>query len=238
MTLRFEHRKFLLTKKGRSMKRSANVVVFLGLLAGTAADMAQAADTGFYGYLSAGQSKSARKAESDQALTGSGATAFTSSYDDTDTGYKLQAGYRINKNLAVEGGYADLGKFTYNTNVTAPLATTGVVTLKVDGWNVGVVGRLPFSETVTGFAKLGAFAYNVDYACTRTGTVCTNPTRTASGTSANYGAGVDFNFASNWFARAEYEVFTRVGDTMNATGSTGTTRADVDMASVGIGYKF
>lgn len=65
------------------MKRSAHIVVLLGLVAGTNAGMAQAADTGFYGYLSAGQSKSDRKAESDQALVGAGATAFTSSFDDT-----------------------------------------------------------------------------------------------------------------------------------------------------------
>lgn len=220
------------------MKRSVYIVALLGLVAGTNAGMAQAADTGFYGYLSAGQSKSDRKAESDRALAGAGATAFTSSIDDTDTGYKLQAGYQINKNFSVEGGYADLGKFAYSSNITAPTATSGVITLKVDGWNIGVVGRLPFSDTVTGFAKLGAFAYNADYACTRTGTACVTPTRTASGTSTNYGAGVDFNFASNWFARAEYEVYTRVGDPMSADGSTGTSRADVNMASVGIGYKF
>jgi OOP family OmpA-OmpF porin len=220
------------------MKRSAHIVVILGLAAGINAGMAQAADTGFYGYLSAGQSKSDRKAEGDQALAGAGATAFTSSFDDTDTGYKLQAGYQINKNLAVEGGYADLGKFNYSSNITAPIATSGVITLKVDGWNIGVVGRLPFSDTVTGFAKLGAFAYTADYACTRTGPVCVTPTRTASGTSTNYGVGADFTFAGNWFARAEYEVYTRVGDPMSADGSTGTSRADVNMASVGIGYKF
>lgn len=220
------------------MKRSTRIVVLLGLAAGFNVGMAQAADTGFYGYVSAGQSKSDRKAESDRALAGAGATAYTSNFDDTDTGYKLQAGYQINKNLAVEGGYVDLGKFTYTSNITAPLATSGVITLKVDGWNIGVVGRLPFSDAVTGFAKLGAFAYTVDYACTRTGPVCASAIRTASGTSTNYGAGVDFNFAGNWFARAEYEVYTRVGDPLNADGSTGTSRADVNLASVGIGYKF
>lgn len=220
------------------MKKSAFIVALLGLVAGIYAGMAQSADSGFYSYLSAGQTKSDRKAESDRALAGAGATAFTSNFDDTDTAYKLQVGYQFNKHFAVEGGYADLGKLVYSSNITAPSSISGVITLKVDGWNLGVVGRLPFSDNVTGFAKLGAFAYNVDYACTRTGTPCVYPSRKVSGTSAHYGVGVDFNFASNWFARAEYEVYARVGDPMNADGTSGTTREDVNLASIGVGYRF
>lgn len=218
------------------MKNNQPALVLMALIAGVTTST-QAADTGFYGYLSVGQSQSDRKAESDRALTGAGATAFTSSFDDTGTAYKIQAGYHFNKNLAIEGGYAKLGEFAYSATITAPIADAGVVTLDVDGWNLDMVGRLPFVDTFTGFAKLGAFAYNADYRCSRT-VSCGTASRSASGTSFHYGLGVDYDFAGNWFARAEYEVFTKVGDPMSATGTTGTSQEDVRLGSVGIGYRF
>lgn len=218
------------------MKSKQSAFVLTALIAGLCAS-AQAADTGFYGYLSAGQSQSDRKAEADRALTGAGATAFTSSIDDTDTAYKIQAGYRFSKNLTIEGGYAKLGEFTYRAAITAPVTETGVVAIEGDGWNLDLVGRLPFNDSLSGFAKLGAFVYNLDYQCT--GTVyCGTASRSASGTSFHYGLGLDYAFAGNWFARAEYEVIADVGDPMSADGTTGTSQEDVRLGSVGIGYRF
>lgn len=218
------------------MKSTQIAFILATLVAGFAAS-AQAADTGFYGSVSLGQSQSDRKDEADRTLTGAGATAFTSSMDDTDSAWKIQAGYRFSKNLAIEGGYANLGEFAYRAAITAPVTETGVVTLDIDGWNLDVVGRLPFNPSLTGFAKVGAFFYNLDYQCT--GTVyCGTPSRSASGTSLHYGLGVDYSFSSNWFARAEYEVFAKVGDAMSADGTTGTTREDVKLGSLGIGYRF
>lgn len=218
------------------MKNKQTVFVQVALITGFSAS-ALATDTGFYGYLSAGQSQSDRKAEADRALTGAGATAFTSSMDDTDTAWKIQAGYRFNKNLAIEGGYAQLGELAYRAAITSPVAETGVVTLDIDGWNLDVVGRLPFNDSLTGFAKVGAFVYKLDYQCT--GTVyCGTASRSASGTRLHYGLGVDYVFSSNWFARAEYEVLAKVGDSMSADGTTGTSQEDVRLGSVGVGYRF
>lgn len=218
------------------MKHKQTALILTALVAGFSAS-AHAADTGFYGYLAAGQSQSDRQAEADRALTGAGATAFTSSMDDTATAWKIQAGYRFNKNLAVEGGYAKLGELAYRAAITAPVVETGVVSLDIDGWNLDVVGRLPFNDSLTGFAKVGAFVYNLDYQCI--GTVyCGTASRSASGTSLHYGLGVDYAFAGNWFARAEYEVFTEVGDPMSADGAAGTSQEDVRLASVGVGYRF
>lgn len=218
------------------MKTKQTTLALATLVAGFAVS-AQAGDSGFYGSLSVGQSKSDRKAEADRALTGAGATAFTSSIDDTATAWKLQAGYRFNKHLAIEGGYVKLGEFAYNATITAPFTDAGTVTLDTDGWNLDLVGRLPFNDSLSGFAKLGAFAYNLDYQCTRT-VSCGSASRSASGTTFHYGLGVDYAFAGKWFARAEYEVFTKVGDPMSATGATGTSREDVRLGSVGVGYRF
>lgn len=217
------------------MKHKQTALILTALVAGLSAS-AHAADTGFYGHLAGGQSQSGRQTEADRALAGAGATAFTSSMDDTATAWKIQAGYRFNKNLAVEGGYAKLGELAYRAAITAPVVETGVVSLDIDGWNLDVVGRLPFNDSLIGFAKVGAFVYNLDYQCA--GTVyCGTASRSASGTSLHYGLGVDYVFAGSWFARAEYEVFANVGDSMSADGTTGTSREDVRLGSVGVGYR-
>src|SRR6266480_2733739 len=39
--------------------------------------------------------------------------------NNSDTGWKLFAGYKFHPNFAVEGGYVDLGKFSAGTNITA-----------------------------------------------------------------------------------------------------------------------
>ena len=77
----------------------------------------------------------------------------------------------------------------------------------------------------------------LDYQCT--GTVyCGTASRSASGTRLHYGLGVEYAFASNGFARAEYEVFAKVGDSMGADGTSGTSQKDVRLGSVGVGYRF
>lgn len=220
------------------MKRSAHIIGLLGLAAGIYTGIVQAADTGLYGYISVGHAESDRKDQADTALHNSGIIAMTSSADDTDTGYKLQLGYQLNRNFAVEGGYVKFGKYNYKAASTAPVVATRDVDNDIDGWNIGLVGRLSLSEQFAAFGKLGAVYSETDYTCRGTGIACTNPNRTAKETTAYYGLGLDWNFSRNWFARAEYEVFADVGESLNSNGVTGTTRADVKMGSVGIGYKF
>lgn len=220
------------------MKRSIQSAIVLGLSATLAGPVAHADETGYYGYLATGRTKSDRKAEIDSSIINAGinAATLTSSADDTDTGWKFQAGYRFNRHFAVEGGYADLGKFTYDASATLP--ATRHSESKVRGWNIDAVGYLPITDTVVGFAKLGAFIYDIDTSCSGTGVPCSNPNRSANRTGTRYGLGVDWTFSRAWFARAEYEVYSRVGESLNATGTTGTTRADVKMGSIGIGYRF
>ncbi len=222
------------------MRKSHPLSLVLACMAAIACCAAQAEDTGYYGYLATGQSKSTgRKTEIGNSIIAAGVapSALTSSADETDTTWKLQVGYRFNPNFAVEGGYVDLGKFTYDARATVPAATRHG-DIKIDGWNVDLVGYLPFSESLTGFAKLGAFAYDVTFTCSGTGIPCSNQTRSASGTSTHYGLGVAWTFSRNWFLRAEYDVYDRVGDSFNRTGTQGTTRADITTTTIGVGYHF
>lgn len=219
------------------MTHTLIATALLGAL-GAAATPALAADSGFYLYGSAGQADTDRKAQVEATFTALGITAFTSSGDKHDTGYKLQAGWRFNRHIAIEGGYVDLGKYSFRAASTAPIVATRNGTLKIDGWNLGIAASAPLNEQFSLIAKAGVLNYSTEFHCTGTGVACANPDRSDSGAPLYYGVGAGWNFNPNWFLRAEYEVFTDVGTSFNTTGTTGTSKDDVKMGSVGVGYKF
>lgn len=212
--------------------------ITVSLVLATISTIAGAAETGAYVYASVGQADSSRKAQADASITGLGATAFTSSANESDTTYALQAGWSFNPYLSVEGGYVNLGDYSYSANVTAPTAATRNAAIKVDGWNVGVVGALPLGEQFSIFAKAGVFNYKLKFHADGTGIAVVNPDRTDDGSAIYYGLGANWNFSSNWFARAEYQVFQDIGTELNVSGTTGTSKADIKVGSVGVGYRF
>lgn len=67
--------------------------------------------------------------------------------------------------------------------------------------------------------KLGLAAYDLSYNCQGAVIACVTPNRNNTGTPLHYGLGLDWKFSKNWFARAEYEVYEKVGEAFNATGS-------------------
>src|SRR5688500_2918676 len=90
----------------------------LAVLAAFASTAAVAADSGWYGGLSIGQSRA--EIDDDRIRAGLQPRVVTSiEDDDTDTGFKLLAGRKFNRNFAVEGGYFNLGKFGYTANTAA-----------------------------------------------------------------------------------------------------------------------
>jgi OOP family OmpA-OmpF porin len=219
-------------------QKLATTILAIAVLESIGLTTVMAADNKFYAYVSAGSSDSSRKAETDTAIANSGITAFTSSEDAKDTAYKLQIGYQVNRHLAIEGGYVDMGKFTYRAAATAPVTATRDGDVKASGWNIGVVGVLPFTDKLSGFGKAGVIAYDLKYACRATGIACTSPDRSTDGTPLYYGLGLDWRLSREWFVRAEYEVFQDIGDSFNSNGTTGTTKADVKISGIGVGYRF
>ena len=73
------------------------------------------------------------------------------SCDDSDTAFKIFGGYKLNKNVAFEAAYIDMGE---------AVATDGVDTLTVEATaiNFSVLGIIPASNTVDIYGKLG-FAF-------------------------------------------------------------------------------
>ena len=162
-----------------------------------------------------------------------GATSVYSSTDETDTSWKLFAGYKFNKNFSLEGGYADLGKF--HAKAGGVIGTPVSINAKVDSYAIFVdaVGTLPLNESFSIFGKAGA-AY-------------THTKTKVSGSWAGFvdsssdsdnevvpklGLGAEYNLTKTVAVRAEYERYFKVGD-KNQTGE-----SDVGVWSVGVKMAF
>ena len=104
------------------MKRTLPLIA-LALAAVSPAASAAETDSGLYVIAATGPTDTGgRKSQADATIRNLGVTTFQSSADEKDIGYKLQLGYRINRHIAIEGGYMDLGCYTYAAAATVPAA--------------------------------------------------------------------------------------------------------------------
>jgi len=164
-----------------------------------------------------------------------GMTNIRSSVDEVDTGYKLQLGWRFHKNFAVEGGWVDLGKTNYAANFTTPFATpaSALAEWKASGFNIGVVGSLPLSDSFSIFGRLGWIDAKVEASFAATGfpTAVTKVTKLKT----NYGVGAAYEVNQHFGVRIEWERFNNLGNDQTVTG---TGIHDFDLLSIGVVAKF
>lgn len=206
------------------MKNPAHLLLMLALFG--SAGQAFAGD--FYVAGSIGQSKilNAVKSELDSDLISGGATNLSSTFKDSDTGYKLLAGYQFNPYLGVEGGYIDLGKVKYTVTATQG---NGSLTWKAKGWLASAVGTLPINDSFGVFAKLTAFRSEVAWTASATGTLDFNESYSGTKLKAAYGVGATYHLNKEVGFRLEYERFDKLGD-VNSD--------NVELVSAGVVYKF
>lgn len=204
-------------------------LVLIAFSAALGVTSAQAADTGFYVGGSFGQSKvsdfNGVGAEIDAEFSTLGITSSTNT-DDTDTGWKAFAGYRVMKYLAVEGAYTNFGEATANTTITAP--SIGVVNTKLEteAWTISALGILPLGDKFSLFGRLGVNFWNADISATGTGSggVLTM-SESDDGTDWVYGAGAAYSITTNLSVRGEWERYA-FDD------------GDVDLLSAGVSWNF
>src|SRR5690554_4606251 len=80
---------------------------------------------------------------------------YRSSWDDEDTAFKVGAGIQLNRHIAIEFQYTDLGSPEYKGTVTNGFnATTVKVRGDTDGFGMNLVGSLPFDRFKL-FGKVG-----------------------------------------------------------------------------------
>ncbi len=149
--------------------------------------------------------------------------------DDRDNGWKLLAGYKFNKNIAVEGGYFDLGKYGF-TATTLPAGTlNGNVRLK--GVNLDVMGILPFTDKFSAFGRIGLNEAKASTAFDGVGSVnVLDPKRSKRDLNYKMGVGLEYAFTDALGVRAEAERY-QIND---AVGNKG----DIDLISLGVVYRF
>lgn len=204
-----------------------NAILAFGLLVATGmASVAVAADTGFYVMGGIGQSfDSSTKSSNDAFLTSVGARNFSSSAS-LATVYRLQLGYQVNTNFAIEGGYVGTDDETYSASGGN---INGVISSKesVKAWNLGAVGMLPVADKFSLLGKLGYANVKADASVTIGGV-----TSSANGTKNDftYGIGAKYDITKEVFARLDIDNYNI------PTGTTTATRINVWM--INIGYKF
>jgi len=155
--------------------------------------------------------------------------------DDSSTGWKVIAGYDINRNLAVEGGYVDLGTFHGSASGTV-FGTPGMATgnARASGFSLDAVGTLLAGDRFGLVGRIGVFEWSLDATASRTSVAAySNGTFSGSarGASLDFGVGVKYDFDKNLGVRAELQKFANIGS--DATG-----KSDVSLISASLVYRF
>ncbi|WP_269836416.1 OmpA family protein [Rheinheimera soli] len=149
--------------------------------------------------------------------------------DRRSEGYKIFVGYKFNPYLAVEGGYFNVGGFHALANTTPTSDFRGKT--KLLGWNLDLVGIMPFTEDFSGFARIGVTQNETSNTYSSNGLVdVTGYNEDGSYTKHKYGLGLQYNISPILSVRLEAERY-RLDDLLAHSG-------DVDMYSLGLMLRF
>lgn len=182
----------------------------------------------YYGGVSVGQSKTQTDAAGLSTGLVPGVGVINSTTDEKDTSYKLFGGYQFNRNIALEGGYFDLGKNSFSSNI---VGGTLAGESKVRGLNLDLVGTLPFTERFSALARVGVQHAWSKSTASGTGTgagVATSSKRDDSG--MKVGFGLQYEMSPAVWIRGEVERY-RI---KNAVGQSN----NVDVATVSLVFPF
>ncbi|MES2162131.1 MAG: OmpA family protein [Pseudomonadota bacterium] len=182
-------------------------------------------------YLGAGVGRSRANIDQQRLTTslqanGASVTAFNT--DERDTGYKLFVGKQLNRYLAVELGYFDLGKFGFNATTSGNGVLNGEAGFR--GANLDLLAQLPLTERLSLLGRVGA-----NYAKTSTHfsgnrlAAVTGPDQSEHKFNPKAGVGLEYKLNEALALRGEVERY-RVND---AVGN----RGNVDLLSVSLVYK-
>jgi OOP family OmpA-OmpF porin len=173
---------------------------------------------------------SLKKGTFDSALTSAGATGLSSSDSGSGNQWRLQLGYGINRNLAIEAGYIDFGKAKYSASYAGGTATGD---LKAGGLDLVALGILPLTDKFSIFGKAGAVALKAKSSLTADASAVTATGKaTANEVRPLIGLGASYKIANNVDLRTEFDHVNGIGKS-NKTGT-----MDSNMISMGVAYHF
>ncbi len=150
------------------------------------------------------------------SLLAPGVSLSSLAEDERGKSFKLFGGYQFNRNIALEAGYFHLGQFGF-TSTTAPAGTLGG-TMKVQGFNLDLVGTMPLTERFSALARLGAQYAKTNDNFTGTGAAAaSSQSRTERGTKLKYGLGLQYELSPSMWLRGEVERY-RIADGVGRYG--------------------
>jgi len=213
------------------MKVTKNAATMsFAVLAAILSVQAAAEDHGWYIGANAGQARDKLdNAAIARSVAGPGFAITSLSENNHDTGYKVFGGYAFSRYFAWEGGYFDLGDFSF-TSTTAPAGSLRG-NLKVRGFNLDLVGFIPMTDRFSLFGRVGANYAKTSDTFSGTGLVLVpNGNRESKQTNVKYGAGMQYAFNDHVGLRLEAERY-RINDAVANKGN-------IDLISLGLVYRF
>ncbi len=202
----------------------------LAALALLASPLASAQDPYWYGGANIGRTETGMDdAQAVSRLLTAGYTTASIDADDDDYGFKLLAGYRFNRNFAIEGSAFDLGKFGFRQVLVPDANLAG--NIRPMGYGLDLAGFLPMSDVNSLFARVG-----LNYAELRESfsarNLASHPFPKSSNNDFNlkFGVGFQHDFSDNLAMRIEAERY-RLDETTGMMD-------DGRMYSLGVVYRF
>ena len=214
------------------MKRSLGIIA--ALLAVSAAGTAEAQSPSWYLAASAGSGKSNVSAgEVTDLLRSQGYGSPSTSADDKDQFYKFSLGYRFSPVIAIEGYFADLGKYNTRSVVVTPTAGSVSADYKSKGYGIDLVLSAPVTQEFSVFGRVGVIQAKTEATFSSTGSVGLLANRGSKNkTGQHFGVGLQYDFTPTVGIRGEVETFRKLGD--DSTGG----ELKVDAVSVGAIFRF
>lgn len=147
-----------------------------------------------------------------------GATELQESCDtahcvEGDQAWKLYAGYQMNHELSLEGGYVHLGQFQQDANQMS----------EIKGIEASLVAHMPVHEQIDLFAKAGVFKWESDI-------VHFHDKYHRDDLDPMLGVGVDYHLSDNVNLRGEWDSYRSIALDENGTSS------DISLLSAGLTF--
>jgi hypothetical protein len=162
-------------------------------------------------------------------LSAAGASGLTSKDDGSGNQWRIQAGYKFNPYLAIEGGYIDLGQADYKANFAGG---TAKATEKAGGFNLVVLGMYPLTDSLTVFAKGGVIAAKVDTKLSAAALPAAYVSDSSTEVRPLAGAGFTYSVMKNIDLRFDYDHVFGIGNSSKGG------KMDDNIVSAGISYNF
>jgi OmpA-OmpF porin, OOP family len=204
----------------------------------------------WYAGIAGGESKTDRQLVVNRETTITDASDLSTAFDAKDTAWKGFFGLRLNRVIALELNYADLGRHRMVTTMLGgqpPLPAAIAIERRISGYGLDLVATAPMGGSrFSVFGRLGAFRSRLEARAALDGNIVFTSggeeertrTTTRQETVLKAGIGGEWWFARNAAVRADWERYHAVGKAFAIGGSGTTGEANTDVLSLGVLMRF